>query len=150
MNRQHTVRILPAPPEFRNSAGRLLRLVQMLNSNSPYLEVIAGFYQDNKTSLTTEDKGQLYLKFMQIVSSTYEEFCDDIELTESMPDATRRLLVEGLSTLTQIVYPINLGNRPRSLQDAETSLLRLAGSMLPEDGELADDDRKRILESIER
>lgn len=150
MKDQYKLQRVPAAPEYRNSAGRLLRLLEMLRSQNAYVETVATFYEDQRGSITNETKGYLYLQFMRLLTSAYEEFVNDIEATDTIPEATKKVLQDGLSNLRQMVYPINMGNAPRPLQDSDIALLRMASSMLPEETALRKEDADTISESIER
>ena len=151
MAQEHTLKQIPGPPEYRNSAGRLLRLLEMLKPGAPYYKTIASLYgHEPPQKVAAELKGELYLDFMQIVSSAYHQFLDDIEATTAIPDATKPVMRDGLSKLVEIVYPANSSSPPRALQDAEIAVLRMAGSMIPEEDEMAADDKAKIAESIKQ
>ena len=151
MTRPPTLVQLPAPPEYRNSAGRLLRLLEMLQSKRNYYETIISFYtRDNSNKNNTEYKVEVYLDFMRMLSSSYNKFIDDVRLSSAIPDDTKTVILNGLSNLVQIVFPENTNRAPRPLQNAEIAVLRMAGHQLPQEGELENSDKARISESIEK
>lgn len=122
----------------------------MFNSpNAAYYETVATFF-DGKEAPTIEVKSELYLEFMHLLSSAYQEFISDIEAADTIGKPAKQVLKDGLSKLPQIIYPINMGNVPRQLQDAEIVSLRMAGSMLAQEEKLSKEDIATISESIAR
>jgi hypothetical protein len=150
VNEEHVLQRTPGPPEHRNSAGRLLGLLHMLDSQESYYATIAAFYGEKPAgNVRHPDAGHLYISFMQILSSAHYKFMDDLSTTEAIPPASKDVIVDGLSKLGEIVHPNNPNDAPRPLQEAEAALLKMAGSMLPEEAELGDDDREKLQSSTE-
>ena len=57
--------------------------------------------------------------------------------------------MEGTESIKSVVYPMNPQSSPTSLQAAQIALLRMAGTMLPPDGDLLESDEGNIRNSIE-
>ncbi len=115
MAKDFTLKRIPSPPEYLNSAGRLLRLLELLRSNASYYDVIAKLYgHENPNEIAPERKGELYLDFMQILSSAYRQFWDEVNSTAEIPDATKPVIASGLSKLIEVIYPANSNAAPQS------------------------------------
>lgn len=138
----------PKPPEFNNSAGRLIRLLEMLPSQYSYFDTITKFYTP-ATSPEPEMQGRAYLDFMGLVGKSFDAFLTDIENSPNIPDLTRGLIKEGLTNLAQYAFTNSPASAPRKLQDAELALVRMAGSMLDMEPDLPESDVDSIRESIE-
>lgn len=139
---------LPNPPEFNNSAGRILALLQMLPSQSDYFSTIIGFY-GGKPDAPPDVKGRAYLAFMSLVGKAFDEFIQDIENSPKIPDVSRNVIKEGLAALIHCAFPSSPNNAPRKLEGAEIALLRMAGSMLDEEPKLEESDAESIRASID-
>ena len=140
---------LPATPEFSNSAGRLLSLLNLLNSgkNQNHFDVIASLY--GRTKAENDFKAQAYVHFMSMVSQTFSDFIGDIRTSEKIPDASRQVILDGIGRVMTLAHPINPTSAPQALQGAEVALLRMAGSMLDAEPELEQDDVDAIRKSID-
>lgn len=136
------------PPEFNNSAGRLLCLLKKLPSQSSYFDTIVQFY-GYKSNVSPELKGRAYLHFMSLVGRAFDEFIVDVETSQAIPDVTRNIIKEGLSDLINCAYPTSPNNHARKLQDAEVALLRMAASMLATEPTLDQSDIQTIRSSID-
>jgi hypothetical protein len=139
---------LPNTPEFNNSAGRILSLLQMLPSNTDYFSTIVGFY-GFKADAPPELKGRAYLSFMSLVGKGFDEFIQDIENSPRIPEVSRKIIKEGLSELIHCAFPSSPNNAPRKLEGAEIALLRMAASMLEEEPKLEESDLETIRTSID-
>ena len=138
----------PEAPEFNNSAGRLLSLLRLLQSNEPYIDAIVKLYGQPKKS-PNEVKGRTYIAFMSIVGKTFDEFIVDVETSPKIPDGTRAVIKEGLGELIGCAFPAANHAAPRALQEAEVALLRMAGSMLDVEDVLNESDAETIRASME-
>jgi hypothetical protein len=136
------------PPEFNNSAGRLLCLLKMLPSNHSYFDTIVQFY-GFKNNAPSDTKGRAYLDFMALIGRAFDEFIVDVETSETIPEVTRGIIKEGLSDLINCAYPTSPNNSARKLQDAEIALLRTAASMLSSEPRIEKDDIQSIRSSID-
>jgi hypothetical protein len=142
------LQVKPEPPEFNNSAGRLLSLLKMLGSNSSYVDTIIQFYGE-KANVAPHRKGKAYMAFMSLVSRAFDEFIVDVESSAKIPDVTRSIITEGLGDLINCAYPTNTGGAPRKLQDAEVAMLRMAASMLDAEPSLEPSDLESIRTSLD-
>lgn len=146
-DKQFKLKRLPAPPEYRNSAGRLLSLLEMFQSNQTYYNQIAEWYGE-KQDVSPQLKGKLYIEFMQVVSDVYREFLDDLTDASEIPEESKPVIRKGLSNLSETVYPANPTGTPRVLHGGERGLLQVAASMLPREDDLPQDDVDAIEKSI--
>ena len=137
----------PPAPEFNNSAGRLLALLQMYQSRSSHFDAIAAFYEGSSQS--NELKARAYIDFMGMVGHAFDEFLADIQTSDKIPDPSRAVITDGIGRLISIAYPIQPQGAPTTLQDAEIALIRMAGSMLDAEPELEESDADAIRTSID-
>ena len=140
----------PKEPEFNNSAGRLLRLFQMLGSSQSknHYDTIGAFFA-GKQQGSNEFKAKSYLQFMSMLGKAFNDFISDVQTTEKIPEPTKGVILGGINRLLSIAYPMNPTGVPAQLQDAEVALLRMAGSMLDQEPMLEESDTDAIRESIE-
>ena len=138
----------PPAPEFNNSAGRLLSLLQMLQSKQSHFDTVAPFFEGNTAA--NECKARAYIKFMAKVGATFDEFITDIETSDKIPDPTRGVIKSGITKLIDIAYTTTPHGAPPALQDAEIALIRMAGSMLDAEPDIEEDDAEKIRNSIEQ
>ena len=136
------------PPEFNNSAGRLLCLLKMLPTGHNYFDTIVQFY-GFKINAPSETKGRAYLDFMALIGLAFDEFIVDVETSNSIPEGTRGIIKEGLSDLINSAYPTSPNNGARQLQDSEIALLRMAASMLSTEPPLEENEIQSIRSSID-
>ena len=138
----------PQPPEFNNSAGRLLSLLQLLESKKDYFTTTALLY-GQPDNAPKDVKARTYVAFMAMVGRAFDEFIVDIETSPQIPDSTRSVIKEGIVNLVQCAFPTEVGNVPRKLQEAEVALLRMAGSILEAELDLPDSDAESIRQSLD-
>ena len=138
----------PPPPEFNNSAGRLLVLLQALQSRNSYYDIVATFYGSDSQA-TNDFKAKAYLSFMGLVGAAFDEFINDVETSPKIPDETRPVIKDGLANLVGRAYPIQPTGAPPSMPEAEIALLRMAGSMLEIESEMEESDAEAIRKSID-
>jgi len=137
----------PAKPEFNNSAGRLLSLLQLMNSKSDHFSTVASFYKGNAKD--NNFKARCYIEFMRMVGRAFDQFIVDVETSSKIPDASRDVIKDGIGNLVHIAFPINPNGAPRALQQAEIALLRMAASMLEPEPDLEESDSEAIRDSLE-
>lgn len=148
-NSKHNLINIQEPPEFLNSAGRLLLLIRHLKSPdiNTYLQsamVLFGLPKDS----TTEYQSQFAIVLLGVLSSAYKEFLSDIKESSEIPEVTKSIIIEGVSPLNEIIYPYNFGNTIRDITPSEVSVLRMAGSMLSKEGDPGELGKKEISDSI--
>lgn len=139
-------------PEFRNSAGRLLFLLKLLQSQESYFGIIAKLYGLPAGIPTPESAANIsraFLAFMPLVTHAYEEFLTELSTSESIQEATRNIIHNGLSNVTSIVYSTNPASNPPRLSGSDVTVLQLAASMLDSEPELPPDDVQSIRDSLE-
>ena len=138
----------PPTPEFNNSAGRLLVLLQALQSRNTYFDIVSTFYGANAQA-SNDFKAKAYLSFMALVGAAFDEFIHDVETSPKIPDGTRPVIKDGLANLVGRAYPIQPNSAPPPMPEAEIALLRMAGSMLEIEAEMDQSDADCIRESID-
>jgi hypothetical protein len=142
------LKVQPAPPEYNNSAGRLIRMLEMFNPHDSIMGQIAKFYglgSDEKL----EVRSRCAYLFMSQLTEVYDQFLQELGASDKVPDATKEVVRQGLSRVTELIFPQSLSSAPRQLEDAEKSILRLAATFLDAESELAEDDKQKCRKSIE-
>ena len=142
------LKTIPATPEFNNSAGRLLVLLQSLKGRGSYYDEVATLYGENAQA-KNDFKAKAYLAYMTLIGDAFEAFIDDIDTSDKIPDGSRIVIKDGLANLVGRAYPISPMNAPPAIPDAEIALLRMAGSMLDAEPDLDESDAESIRKSID-
>lgn len=138
---------IPGKPEFNNSAGRLLGLLEMVQESKSYFDIAAGFYSGADKS--NDLKARAFVQFAMILGKAYDEFFVELEMSDKLPDATRTMIKEGLAKIVHIAFPVNSSSQPTLLEPAEIAVLKMAASLLGNEDELLESDEQKIRDSIE-
>jgi hypothetical protein len=77
----------------------------------------------------------------------YVQFRDDLRGTENKEQQS--VLLAGLSSISQTLYPVQLHTAIRELTEAENPLLAVAATVIPQEGALTKDDLEAIRDAIE-
>lgn len=132
-------------PEPRNSAGRLLALLESVPKGKPLLEVLPplmGVQTKNQ-----QEKQQAALTFLTEMHKVYLEFRQDM-LDANINEQQRDTMLSGLVSMEQSLYPIQLNSGFRVATEAEKSLLKVCATFIVEEGPLTEDDIEVIRASI--
>ena len=136
-------------PTYRNSAGRFLNLLRSMNKSGKYLDIIPGAFcsQDEATTNGKEAKNQLCLIGLSKLDEVYQTFIKDMQKSE-IGEEQRSVLLKGLENLKTIIYPMQLNSGMRAASEAEFSLLEVCATILPQEGEIQQNDIEDIKQSI--
>lgn len=137
---------MPIPrPKYRNSAGRLLAALTAIPTNNSLLESIPpvfGFEPNDQ-----REKQQAANVGLQELHALYVQFIQDM-MDAEIGDQQRTVLLNGLQSLRDSIYPIQLNASYRPLSDAEKSLLEVAATVLTQEDEILESELDLIRESI--
>ncbi|MEP3478452.1 MAG: hypothetical protein ABJZ55_04335 [Fuerstiella sp.] len=132
-------------PKYPNSAGRLLSLLSNIPAGQQLLEVIPRLFDAKPT--TPQSKQQACLAGMMEMHRLYLEFRQDM-MDADISEEQRDVLLNGLTSIQDSIYPTQLTGGFRAPTDAEKSLLEVCATILPVDGQIKGDDIDAIRESI--
>lgn len=136
--------ILPEPV-YRNSAGRLLAILSAIPNGQLILDVVPRLFGNSST--VNEEKQKACLAGLIEINNLYLEFRKDI--TEvSVNEQQRDVILSGLASIQQSIYPINLHSGFRALTEAEKSLLAVAATIIPQEDSLQENDIKAVRDAI--
>ncbi len=137
-------------PQYNNSAGRLLAVLDELNkNNNGYIVAIPLIFGDDapkKDKGKTEPQRQTFVGISHL-HYLYSQFIEEMRSSD-IPDQQRQVLMNGLKELELIVYPSNLGSAARKITEAEKSLLEVCATIIPQEENLSNDYISEIRESI--
>lgn len=131
-------------PEYRNSAGRLLVLLDYLAPRG-LLDAVQDLYEVK--SKQHHHKQKATVDFLGDLHQLYQDFQQDMREVE-MSDQQRKVLLDGLTQVEVMLYPLELGNKIRSITGAERSLLTVCAAFIEQEGECTKDDLDEIRTSI--
>lgn len=132
-------------PAYQNSAGRLLAILKSLQNGVSYLDLIPRLF--GTTGQTAEENQQACIVGLLEIHKLYVEFLQDMH-DANINDQQRNVLLSGLASIRQSIYPIALNAGFRVPTDAEKSLLEVAATVISTEAKLQEDDLKKIRESI--
>jgi len=137
---------MPIPePQYRNSAGRLLAFIGSIPANNSLLETLPPLI--GQTPKSNQEKQQLGLMALMELHKVYLEFRQDM-MDADINEKQREVLLKGLGSIEQSIYPMQLNGGMRQVTEAEISLLNVCATVIPEDGQVTKDDIEKIRESI--
>lgn len=140
---------LEAPePSRRNSAGRMLALLQHLRTDRDYYFYAASMFKGGPES-TNEDQSRLYLRFMAILQKLYDQLLFDIKASSKINQEMGALLLMRLNSLQSIVFPVNPRANCRNLDAAEFSYLEMTATLLTEEEQVAQGDLDEIMRLVD-
>lgn len=135
----------------RNSAGRLLRLLRILEQsdigqlNYSVATNLVGTPIDN---LPTKDASPIAYQGMRVVQDAYEEFT--VEMREHYPlKSQAEVLLEGLEPLQQSIYQMDLSKPFQAPKAAEFKLLEACAKGLPEENEIPPSEFDQLREGLQ-
>lgn len=136
------------PPTTNNSAGRLLAFFESIERSGQLWQILPRLIDPN-SSLQNQLLEALPLGYELLgeLQSAYEQLLEDLDMPPFI-EGEREILLQGLAGLRETIYPVSLGNQFRQPSDAEKALLKVAGSRIPQEGKLTDDETGRIRDSI--
>lgn len=132
-------------PDFQNSAGRLLALLASMPSGRALLEVLPPLV--GVTSKNSHERQQAALRFLMELHKVYLEFCDDM-LNARISDQQREMMLNGLESLRETLYPFDLNGGLRPPTEAEISLLKVCATFIDQESPITEDDIECIRRSI--
>ena len=132
-------------PEYQNSAGRLLALLTSLKNNQNLIEEVPKIL--GKKVDDAQQKQQLALSFLMDMHHVYLEFRQDM-LDAEINDQQRDVLLSGLSSVQQSLYPVQLNAGWREITEAEVSLLKVCATFIAQDAPITKDELEAIRASI--
>lgn len=132
-------------PKYQNSAGRLLALIGNLPPNQAIVDMLPKYFGQSPQS--QQEKQQATLANLMEIHKLYLDFRQDM-LDAEISDDQRNVLLTGLSSIGQSIYPMQLNNVFRAITDAEKSLLEVCATIIPQEGALTKNDIYTIRKSI--
>ena len=132
-------------PKFQNSAGRLLALLGSIPSNKPLLEIAPSLLGIKADS--TQQKTQATLLLLMELHKVYLEFREDMFET-NVNEEQRDVMLSGLASLEQSLYPTQIGGPMRAATEAEISLLKVCATFIDQEEPITEDEIKKIRQSI--
>lgn len=140
---------LEAPePSRRNSAGRMLTLLQHLRPDRDYYYYAASMFNEGLES-TNENQSRLYLRFMTMLQKLYYQLLFDIKACSRIDQALEDLLLGRLNSLQLIVFPDNPRANCRNLDAVEFSYLEMASTLLTEEEQVGQGDLDEIVRLVD-
>lgn len=136
---------IPAP-EHQNSAGRLLSILIAIPEGKQLLETLPPLFGFEATNM--QQKQQAALVALMELHKIYIEFRQDM-IDANISEKQRNVMLGGLETLVQTIYPVNLQGGTRKITAAEVSLLRVCATFISEDEAVTKDDIAKIRDSID-
>ena len=133
-------------PAYQNSAGRLLAILNASPAGQSYLDFIPKLF-DGIPGKTLEENQQACLSGLMEIHKLYLEFRQDMFDAE-ISEQQRKVVLSGLASLQQSIYPVQLNSGYRAPTEAEKSLLEVAATIIPQEAELQRDDIEKIRESV--
>ena len=161
------LRKFPAAPEFNNSAGRLIALLEMVEGNQNLLAAVSSIYNLGPDTGVPIPRGgfgggggfggkavsgpqsRAFLDFAKMLGSAFDEFVNDVESSSSIPAPQRTAIKSGINRLFSVAYSVNPNQPIQKLEPAEKALLQMAGSMLEAEPVLEETDAEKVRNSIE-
>lgn len=132
-------------PEFQNSAGRLHALLRSIPTGRSLLEVLPPLIGvDSKDS---KERQQATLRVLVELHQVFIEFCEDMRIAD-ISEQQREMMMKGLGSLRETLYPINLDGGLRPPTEAEIYLLKVCATFIEEDSPITVDDIDAIRASI--
>lgn len=132
-------------PTYQNSAGRLLAILNASPGGQSYLDLIPKLFGTTGTS--PEANQQACLAGLMEIHKLHLEFRQDM-LDAKISEQQRKVLLSGLASLQQSIYPIQLNGGFRAATEAEKALLEVAATILSQETGLQTDDIEKIRESV--
>ena len=132
-------------PAYQNSAGRLLAILKELPNGQSILDIVPKLF--GTTGKTSEENQQACLVGLMDIHGLYIEFRQDM-LDAEINEQQRKVLLSGLESIQQSIYPIQLNAGFRAPTEAEKSLLEVAATIISQEPSLQKDDIVTIRESI--
>ncbi len=135
-------------PKYPNSAGRLLALLEILKPNQAAGSQLIPIFLGEKVP---QNKRQLSLAGVKAITKLhimYAEFLQDLA-TASIGDEEKSVLVKGLTSLENMMYPQSVGESIRPISEAEKALLEVCATRLQKENVIEKEDIKKILESVQ-
>jgi len=132
-------------PEYQNSAGRLLALLTSLKKNQNLIDEAPKILGEKADG--AQEKQQLALSLLMEMHRVYLEFRQDMFDAE-INDQQREVLLSGLSSVQQSLYPVQLNAGWREITEAEVSLLKVCATFIVQDAPITKDDLEAIRTSI--
>jgi hypothetical protein len=142
------MRLEVSAPEYNNSAGRLIVLLQALAGTKSYYDNIAIAHGGSPES-RQDAKVRVCHTFLNMVGETYEELLNDVANSPRIKEAARDEITRGLRSLQDLVYPMGPSGVPRGISSGEMPYLRLAATLLDQEQAINEDELNGILDSIE-
>jgi len=135
-------------PKYHNSAGRLLALLESLKPNQPVVNQLGPLFFDEPVTNKIPQKSLLGIKSITQLHILYANFVEDLEKAE-IGDDEKAVLIKGLASLTSLMYPTNLDQSMRPVNEAEKALLEVCATRLPRENIIETEDIDIILASIQ-
>ncbi len=134
--------------KYPNSAGRLLALFNSIDGGKAFAPQLAKMVL-GETIPDNDEEGlaKIGTKAYAELHSMYQEFIEDMEAAD-IGQEQKNVLLKGLEGMRKSIYIPNIAVKPRVLTEAEKSLLEVCATALPAEGQLAEDDKNAIKESI--
>ena len=132
-------------PEYQNSAGRLLVLLTAIPKNSSILENAYKLY--DQASSSSRMQQQAAIRFLLDVHKLYLEFKEDMQ-EASINDQQRDVLLKGLASIEDTLYPTSTKQQFRGVTEAEESLLRVCATFIDQSSPITSEDIEAIRQSI--
>ncbi len=136
-------------PKYPNSAGRLLAILDSVKSNVSFIDQLGPLFFDKKQiQKDIAHNSVLGVDVIVQLHLVYGEFVKDLANAD-IPDEEKNVLINGLSSLKSMMYPVNSGQNMRAVSDAEKALLEVCATRLPKENVISDNDVELIKSSIE-
>lgn len=143
-----TQKEFPENPEYNNSAGRLIKLLEFAKiGNTGWRERACKIYGLDKNASNILKSRALH-EVMRLIIVAIDEFFSDIQNSTNISLASQRVLNEGLIGLSDF-FSIDGNSHPPQLSEAHKALLQLAGSMLEEEPIATQPERDQVRAAVE-
>lgn len=134
--------------KFRNSAGRLLSLLNSLDHGQGLGQQLIPVFLAKKIPTESKDISIEGARAISELHTLYAKVLEDLA-TADMNEDERNVLVRGLVQLQNMMYPHTITQPPRQVSQAELALLEMLAAKLPREPEIGSKDFDSIKESIE-
>lgn len=141
---------MPIPePKYPNSAGRLLAVLTLVDPRTTVAANLAPLLL-NETINDPNDIKEVSRQGIRAVSELhllYSQFLQDMAEVD-IGDEQRSVLLNGLGSLGERIYPLQVNVNSGAISPAEKSLLEVCATVLPKEGTPDPSDIESIRESI--
>lgn len=133
--------------KYQNSAGRLLAVLESLDSKQASYSYLIPIFFDKKPPDDQKQQSILGMKAVTELHILYAEFLEDLSNADIGEDE-KSVLEKGLVSLESLMFPQAMNQAVRALSDAEKALLEVCATRLPKEIKVSAEDFEAIRNSI--